>query len=53
MNIEIGQEYLWKLTTDTFRGRVVRELDDTERDPEVGRMYEITIQVYEDEMLVD
>jgi len=48
---EVGQEYTWNLTTNTVKGKVVRELGDSERDPEVGRMFEITISVFEDEIV--
>jgi hypothetical protein len=50
MKIEIGKEYDLKVTTDEFLATVIRELDDTEKDPEVGPMYEVTIHVYADEL---
>lgn len=50
MKIEVGKQYALKVTTDEFLARVLRELGEDEKDPDVGPMYEISIHVYDDEL---
>ena len=47
---EAGATMMWQPTTDLFRARVLRELTDEEKDPEVGPMFEIAVQAFGDEL---
>jgi hypothetical protein len=42
--------HIFRPTTDEFAVTVVRELTEQECDPEVGRMYEVLVHAYADEL---
>jgi len=48
--MNIGDTYMVKLSSDAVQAKIVRELGDEERDAEVGRMFEVVISVFEDEL---
>lgn len=48
--MNIGDTYMVKLSSDAVQAKIVRELGDEERDAEVGRMFEVMVQVFEDEL---
>ena len=48
--MNIGDTYMVKLSSDAVQAKIVRELGDEERDAEVGRMFEVVMDVFEDEL---
>jgi hypothetical protein len=48
--MNIGDTYMVKLSSDAVQAKIVRELGDEDRDAEVGRMFEVVVQVFEDEL---
>lgn len=48
--MNVGDTYMVELSTDAVPAKIVRELGDEDRDPEVGRMFEVVISVFEDEL---
>jgi hypothetical protein len=42
--------HIFRPTTDEFAATIIRELTEQECDPEVGRMYEVLVHAYADEL---